>query len=253
MICRLLEHRIPKFLYAKPAPIKHSGYFLMAILRYPWLWVCLRVVPVWLDPYLTNVCTPVYISDDVGNKCNVRTFHRKLSVIAVDFVFLCEEWGSFLALIWVWLQWRCMNSRRMMAPASVMIPVYFELSIVITVSWIHWTSSHTHTSCSRSCHVSNIVSGSLIILHYTRLLHPFKGRLSATTWVSRYQKGKPIWISLKQETVSGSGISWAICKSAPSSRQITMPAPNRCFLQARCPSCRQPNNDKALKATGIDK
>jgi len=26
--------------------------------------------------------------------------------------------------------------------------------------------------------------------------------------------------------VSGSGISWAICKSAPLLRQITMPAPN---------------------------
>jgi len=39
-----------------------------------------------------------------------------------------------------------------------------------------------------------------------------------------YQKGKPIWILLKQETVSGSGISWAICKSAPCSRQITTPA-----------------------------
>ena len=29
----------------------------------------------------------------------------------------------------------------------------------------------------------------------------------------------------KQETVSGSGISWALCKSAPHSRQITTPAP----------------------------
>jgi len=38
------------------------------------------------------------------------------------------------------------------------------------------------------------------------------------------RKVKPIWILLK--TVSGSGISWAICKSAPSSRQITMPAPH---------------------------
>ena len=37
---------------------------------------------------------------------------------------------------------------------------------------------------------------------------------------------KQIWISLKQETVSGSGISWAICKSAPCSRQITTPAPH---------------------------
>ena len=36
----------------------------------------------------------------------------------------------------------------------------------------------------------------------------------------------PIWILLKQETVSGSGINWAICKSAPRSRQITTPAPH---------------------------
>ena len=39
-------------------------------------------------------------------------------------------------------------------------------------------------------------------------------------------KVKPIWILLKQETVSGSSISWAICKSAPSFRQITMPTPH---------------------------
>ena len=38
---------------------------------------------------------------------------------------------------------------------------------------------------------------------------------------------KPIWILLKQETVSGSGIRWAICKSAPCSKEITMPAPHR--------------------------
>jgi len=40
------------------------------------------------------------------------------------------------------------------------------------------------------------------------------------------RKVKPIWILLKKETVSGSGISWAVCKSAPLSRQITMPAPH---------------------------
>jgi len=40
------------------------------------------------------------------------------------------------------------------------------------------------------------------------------------------RKVKPIWILLKKETVSGSGISWAICKSAPRSKQITMPAPH---------------------------
>ena len=41
------------------------------------------------------------------------------------------------------------------------------------------------------------------------------------------RKVKPIWILLKQETVSGSGISWAVCKSAPRSRQITTPAPQQ--------------------------
>ena len=33
-------------------------------------------------------------------------------------------------------------------------------------------------------------------------------------------------ILLKQETVSGSGNSWAICKSAPRTREITMPTPH---------------------------
>ena len=54
------------------------------------------------------------------------------------------------------------------------------------------------------------------------------------------RKVKPIWILLKQETVSGSGISWAICKSAPRVRQITTPAPHHSvFLQAGCPSATQ--------------
>jgi len=44
-------------------------------------------------------------------------------------------------------------------------------------------------------------------------------------WAST-RKVKPIWILLKQDTVSGSGISWAICKSAPRSRQITTLAPH---------------------------
>jgi len=41
------------------------------------------------------------------------------------------------------------------------------------------------------------------------------------------RKVKPIWILLKQQTVSGSGISRAVCKSAPRSRQITTRAPHQ--------------------------
>ena len=56
--------------------------------------------------------------------------------------------------------------------------------------------------------------------------HPFNGSLSRTTWVSQYQKGKTNLDFTEEETVSGSGISWAICKSASCPRQIITPAPN---------------------------
>ena len=39
-----------------------------------------------------------------------------------------------------------------------------------------------------------------------------------------------MWILQKQETVRGSGISWAICKSAPRSKQITTPATDHSVL-----------------------
>ena len=56
--------------------------------------------------------------------------------------------------------------------------------------------------------------------------HLFNGPfLGLPRWAGT-RKVKPIWILLKQETVSGSGISWAICKSAPRSRQITTPIPH---------------------------
>ena len=65
---------------------------------------------------------------------------------------------------------------------------------------------------------------------YVMNIHLFNGPLSRITRVSRYQKGKTIWIFLKQEAVSGSGISWALFKSASHSRQITTPAPTALFF-----------------------
>jgi len=63
----------------------------------------------------------------------------------------------------------------------------------------------------------NIPLSSTKLLSYTHThTHPFKGPFSG-----------PVRILLEQETVSGSGISWAVCKSAPCSRQITMLAPHR--------------------------
>jgi len=68
--------------------------------------------------------------------------------------------------------------------------------------------------------------------------------------VNRYQKGKTKTNLdfLEQVTLSGSGISWVICKSAPRPRQITTPAPyHLVFLHVGCPSCHQTNSIKTLK------
>ena len=70
-------------------------------------------------------------------------------------------------------------------------------------------------------HLLNFINSIQAIPH-TRLTAFFPG---LPGWAGT-RNVKPIWILLKQETVSGSGISWAICKSTPRSRQITMPAPH---------------------------
>jgi len=65
----------------------------------------------------------------------------------------------------------------------------------------------------------------MLLVHNTHT-HPFYGPLD---FVRDYPveplPEEPIWILLKQETVSGSGIIWAICKPARCPRQITTPAP----------------------------
>ena len=59
------------------------------------------------------------------------------------------------------------------------------------------------------------------------------------------RKAKPIWILLKQETVSGSGISWDICKSAPHSWLITMPASHHSvFYRPEALPATQPTESK---------
>ena len=101
-------------------------------------------------------------------------------------------------------------------------------------TWVNKTHIHTvftfqsnfrqglsiHESSTKFCEGldTGIVAGSMVT-HLTALW-PGLPRWASTS------KLKPIWILLKQETVSGSGINWAICKSAPHSKQITMPAPH---------------------------
>ena len=65
--------------------------------------------------------------------------------------------------------------------------------------------------------------------------HPFNGSFPGLPRWAGTRKVKPIWILLKQETVSGSSISWDICKSAPRSRQITTSAPHHSVFTSRMP------------------
>jgi len=79
--------------------------------------------------------------------------------------------------------------------------------------------------------------------------HPFNGPFPGLPRWASTRKVKPVWILVKQETVSGSGISWAICKSASYSRQTTTPAPHHyVFYRPDALSCRPTNSVKALKA-----
>jgi len=98
--------------------------------------------------------------------------------------------------------------------------------LLLALAVLYWTKSspltHTHT--------------------HTRLTALFPG---LPRWAGT-RKVNAIWILLKQETVSGSGISWAICKSAPRSRKITMPAPHHSVFYR--PDALPANSVKALKA-----
>ena len=85
---------------------------------------------------------------------------------------------------------------------------------------------------------------------HTRLKALFLG---LPGWAST-KKEKPIWILLKQETVSGTSISWAICKSAPRSRQITTPTPyHSVFYKPDALPAAQPTASKHWRRTLCNK
>ena len=63
------------------------------------------------------------------------------------------------------------------------------------------------------------------------------------------RKVKPIWILLKQETASGSGINWPYASMHLATDRLPCQHPTtQVFLQTGCPSCRPTNSVKALIA-----
>jgi len=77
--------------------------------------------------------------------------------------------------------------------------------------------------------------------------HTFNGHFPGIPRWAGTRKVEPIWILLKQETMSGSGISQAICKSTSRSRQKITPASHHSVFTGRMPSCRPTNSVKAMK------
>jgi len=92
-------------------------------------------------------------------------------------------------------------------------------SAINTINNIHLTASltaqhtrthaHTHARTHARTHTHT---------------HTFNGPLSGTTRVSQYQEGNT---NLDFTGARDSEWQWAICKSAPHSRQINTPAPHR--------------------------
>jgi len=56
-----------------------------------------------------------------------------------------------------------------------------------------WCTNTSEKACNWAVHGK---SSQLLLL-----LHPFNGMLSRTTWISQHEKGKPFWISMKQEMI----------------------------------------------------
>ena len=87
-----------------------------------------------------------------------------------------------------------------------------------------------------------------ILFSVTLHTHPFNGRLSGTTQVSRYQKGKT---NLDLNEARDSEWQWhqlrhmQVCTSLQTDNHTSTPPLS--FLQAGCPSCRPTNSIKALK------
>ena len=146
-----------------------------------------------------------YLSRKWPDLNNVGTHlpERKFRPEGCRFIyFLRKSWGGSGAIVAEGLHCDTFRRRRRAVYASARLLQQRQRDVT-GILWRHrcYDSTHTHTRLTALC--------------------PWLPGWAGT------RKVKPIWILLKQETLSCSEIRWAICKSAPCSRQITTPAPHR--------------------------
>jgi len=123
----------------------------------------------------------------------------------------------------VWTNDRTLHDWQAVADSGWLLICRRRHGLFVKCTFIHSTHTHTHTRLTALCP-------------------------GLPGWAGT-RKVKPIWILLKQETVSGSGISWAICKSAHRSRQITTPAPHHSVFTGRMPFL--PHNQQCQSTEGF--
>jgi len=98
------------------------------------------------------------------------------------------------------------------------------------------TYTHTHAHAHAHAHAHT---------------HTFNGPFSATTQVSRYQKGKtnPDFTEARDSEWQWHQLGrMQVCTSLQTDNHASSSTPPLSFLQAVCPSCRPTNSVKALKA-----
>ena len=122
-----------------------------------------------------------------------RTVMKVAFVLSVQIAKLIWGWGS-------WFDSKAVPkpARARMCLETRQLPHRLEVSLEFFRS-IERETRNTHTRLMALC-------------------------LGLPGWAGTRKVKSLIWILLNQETASGSGISWAVCKSAPRSRQITTPA-----------------------------
>jgi len=136
------------------------------------------------------------------------------------------------------VNWRCVSrclTLYLDVRCCILQPLKMHTVHIVTIGHQLSTLTELHQHCSRRLSLLLTMLNILQTLQWVGICHvqlqqqqqqqhPFNGHLSVTTRVSQYQKGKTSLDLLEQEILSGSGISWATCKSAPRPRQVTTPA-----------------------------